>query len=147
MSFDLSIARQDTATGRTSFRISDVEVVDDALKLWHKYAVGFLTDPGSARFDPVLGSSFLQAMQQGRIRTEADVNNFFAVAAGETEFFIKSNQEDDVATSEELISSILDGSEVGEEGLELTVVITTADGEQRTVTLPVSTREELDNAD
>jgi hypothetical protein len=146
MSFDLSISRGGAGEVQ-EFRISNPELVTGPLKLWHKYAVSFLTIPGTATFEPDLGSSFLPAMGQGLIRTESDINNRFNLAASEAEFFIKSNQEDDIPEDEELITSSLRDSGISDsERLSLEVLITTADGAQRIIDLPVSTQEEIRDA-
>lgn len=118
------------------------EVITGIQKLAQSFTSIFLTDVGSIPHDPSIGTTFVEAMRQGRLQDESDLKNEFALAVESVRrqlaLGIDSTNpppDDETFASATLRSFNMDR---GASKITLIVELTSAAGASREVIMPVS---------
>ena len=115
------------------------EVCTGIQKLAQRWVLEFLTIRGSMGFHlEDRGSDFVQWLRQGRLRTEFDVQTYFGFAARQVQNSLREEEPEDMPDDERLDQATLAQVQISEQGLELTVEVTSRAGESRQVILPLA---------
>jgi len=134
---------QPAGEAQVTLAIGDAgEVVTGIQKLAQSFTSIFLTDVGSIHHDPTVGTTFVEAMRQGRLQDESDLKNEFALAVESVRQQLALGidaanppPDDEIFASAELSSFNMDQ---GASKITLIVRLTSAAGESREVIMPVS---------
>lgn len=142
--FDVLAFRGGNATSNTQLAQSlfdaDVggEVCTGMQKLAQQWLLEFLTIRGSMGFHlSTRGSDFLRYLQQGKIRTEFDVQAYFNFAAQQVQINLSNTVTATTPADEQLTSATLDSITLMNGALELGIILTSAAGDTRQVILPL----------
>ena len=109
-------------------------------KLAQRWLIEFLTSRGSMLFLADRGCDFLSAARTGRLRTNVDVRQVFAVAAAQVKRnFLAEDEGLDVPDDELLAEATLISSSIGDGRIALQVNVVSAAGDTRQVILPIDT--------
>jgi len=107
-------------------------------KAIQRWVTLFLTPVGSVTTSPLVGSSFIPAIQSGTLQNTADLESAFAAASAQVreQLPVTASMKDD-----EIIDTVelMDGSWVRPPRIFLQVKIVTRAGSSRLITVPVST--------
>ena len=107
-------------------------------KTVQKWLVIFLTQRGSVRYRPLRGTDFPSAIVNGSVRTDADLVTAFSIAADQvTEQLAAESLPTDPLDEQFVSATLISASVVGNGTATLSVKITTAAGQARTVVFPV----------
>lgn len=106
-------------------------------KLVQRWLIEFNTITGSVLFQPLRGSTFISAMRQGRIQTEADIIAEFGFAAMTIYNTIKRGTADSAPADEQLVRADLEAFSVLDDQIQLRIKITSRAQDTRTVIVPV----------
>lgn len=116
------------------------EVVTGIQKLLQTFTTLFLTRRGTIQYHEELGTDFVGALQQGRIRDESDVKAEFAIAVEQVRqtLALQANQ-NELEDDEVFDSAVLNSFNLDKAASKLTLVIqvTSLAGASRTVFLPI----------
>lgn len=116
------------------------EVTTGIQKLVQTFAITFLTETGTVKYDPTFGTTFVSDVRLGNIRDEATVIAFFGMAVEAVRLILKLDQEtnplpdDEAYGSAKLVSFKLDRNA---SKLTLVIQVNSVAGQSRQVYLPV----------
>ncbi len=142
-SVDLLIFQGVQASGDQKLRLGfgqAGEVVTGVQKLAQTFTTLFLTRRGTSQYHPELGTDFVGALQQGRIRDEADVKSEFAIAVEQVRQTLALQANQNTLPDDEVFdSAVLDSFNLDKAASKLTLVIrvNSLAGSSRTVFLPI----------
>lgn len=118
------------------------EIVTGIQKLSQSFTSIFLTDVGSIHHDSSVGTSFIEAMRQGRLKDEADLKSEFLLAAENVrqQLALAIDPAKPPPADETFVSATLRSFDMdrGASKITLFVVLLSAAGESREVIMPVS---------
>jgi len=114
------------------------EICTGVQKLAQRWALEFLTVRGSMPFHlSERGSEFLTWVRQGRLRTEYDVQAYFNFARQQVRTNLLNEETDDMHPEDRLGGAVLLQVTVFQDGLQLSVAISSLAGTEREIILPV----------
>jgi hypothetical protein len=115
----------------------DGEVCTGAQMTAQAWLVEFMTEAGSVAHDPDAGCAFMTAARQGRLLTELDVYQAFALAAARLRRRMAATDRADAPADERFADAELTAVAVTPGAAVLTVTVTTQAGTSREVILPL----------
>jgi hypothetical protein len=135
VSLDCRVAGLPSGKLRSSLQYAEpVAVVAGVQKSVQAFVSLLFTVKGSAA-NPELGCDFLSAVQQGAIRTEQDLRNYYAINLADLLNQVNSAAflQDEILTGAELIATQVDPGRIN-----MTISFTTAAGSQMKLLVPVT---------
>ena len=117
------------------------KAVTGPAKASQKFTSAFMTQTSTQTYKPEYGCDFITEYEQGNIRTDSDVTLYFNQAASDVLYYMDRQLTGDEPDDEVIIAASLDHFELDEPDLFLYIILTTKDGQQREIVLPVSSVE------
>jgi len=108
-------------------------------KLAQRFLIEFLTEKGSLPYRPLRGSSFMEQLRQGYLRTDTDVRIAFTFAIGEIGAQLVAEESATDPDDERYVAAELVGIAVAPGSATLSVTLTSRAGTSRAVILPIDT--------
>lgn len=142
--YDIAMFQNEQATGETQLVASlavdgqSGTVLTGIAKLAQRVLLELYTEQGSMPFTPTRGTTFMSAARQGSLRTELDVFQEFAFAAGTIQSNLLGDQTDTDPLDECFGTLELEQVMYSGTTLVLHMTLTSQAGSARTVYLPVS---------
>jgi hypothetical protein len=139
--FDVLAWNGDTANGGMFDASSTGKVVAGIWKLVQRFLITFLHEPGSMKYsywgyDNDVGTSFIQQLRSGAIRTDAGVYSMFALAETEARHQLLAEETDDDPDDERYKKAELKRVVISNDTIDLTVQITSLESTV-TVVVPI----------
>lgn len=115
------------------------EICTGVQKVAQWFLIELLTVRGSVAYDPDRGTTFMQELLRGQLRSELDVHQAFSFAVGAIRMraarLARASDPDDERFSGATLNSVL----IGPGYVTLRIAVTTAAGAARKVILPIKT--------
>ena len=135
MTYDLSIT-QNNKVG-AGFGNSG-QLLTGVLRVSQQFTNRFLTEVGSQTYRDTYGTEFMLYLKNGIIRTDNEVESYFNQAVADTLYQMNQLYTGDEPDDERHVEVQLQNFQLDEEYLTLYIVLTTADGTDRTISVPIS---------
>jgi hypothetical protein len=141
--FDLLVLQGATRVGaaqlqHTIFGLeSSGEVCTGVQKLAQRWTMKFLTIAGSMKYLPEEGTSFVQLLRDGLLRSEAEATAAYTTAAVQVRTSMLAEETDDMDDEDRMGNAVLKSLSLADDWISLLVEITSLAGASREVVLPI----------